>query len=161
MVLEYAVKYFGLSTKHNAVVADAVSYAAKVVNDTNQRYDYIIHDVFTGGAEPVDLFTDEFLRNLHGALKPNGVIAIVSFQIRLFHHSKLTCPELCFGPPPAHNSPRHPHYTLYLPHVPHLPRSPASFPRRARGCRLGLRQHGRVLPCQVFDPPDFPSAGGE
>jgi len=79
VVLEYATKYFGLSPKHNAIVADAVSYASQVANDTTQRYDYIIHDVFTGGAEPVDLFTAEFLSNLEAALKPNGVIAIASF----------------------------------------------------------------------------------
>jgi hypothetical protein len=40
------------------------------------HYDYIIHDVFTGGAEPVDLFTLEFLSGLHQMLKPDGVIAI-------------------------------------------------------------------------------------
>ena len=78
IVLEYAVEYFGLPPNHNAIVADAVHYAAEVANDTTQRYDYIIHDVFTGGAEPIALFTDEFLRNLHRALKPDGVIAIVS-----------------------------------------------------------------------------------
>jgi spermidine synthase len=77
VVLEYAVKYFGLSPNHHAVIADAVHYAAEVANDTTQRYDYIIHDVFTGGAEPIALFTDEFLRDLHAALKPDGVIAIV------------------------------------------------------------------------------------
>jgi hypothetical protein len=34
--------------------------------------------VFTGGAEPVDLFTLEFLQGLGDLLKPDGVIAIVS-----------------------------------------------------------------------------------
>ncbi|KFY11669.1 hypothetical protein V492_04338 [Pseudogymnoascus sp. VKM F-4246] len=76
VVLEYAVKYFDLAPNHNAVIDDAVHYAAQVANDTTQRFDYIIHDVFTGGAEPIALFTDEFLRNLHRALKPDGVIAI-------------------------------------------------------------------------------------
>ncbi|KFX97789.1 hypothetical protein V490_02636 [Pseudogymnoascus sp. VKM F-3557] len=76
VVLEYAVKYFDLAPNHHAVIDDAVHYAAKVANNTAQRYDYIIHDVFTGGAEPIALFTDEFLRNLHRALKPDGVIAI-------------------------------------------------------------------------------------
>lgn len=78
VVLEYAVKYFDLAPNHHAVIDDAVHYAAQVANNTAQRYDYIIHDVFTGGAEPIALFTDEFLRNLHRALKPDGVIAIVS-----------------------------------------------------------------------------------
>ena len=40
-------------------------------------YDYIIHDVFTGGAEPLDLFTVEFLTDLASLLDPDrGVIAI-------------------------------------------------------------------------------------
>lgn len=42
------------------------------------RYDYIIHDVFTGGAEPLELFTMEFLEGLYELLKPGGAIAIVS-----------------------------------------------------------------------------------
>jgi hypothetical protein len=41
-----------------------------------------VHDVFTGGAEPVDLFTLEFLQSLGRVLKPNGVIAIVSLAGR-------------------------------------------------------------------------------
>ena len=43
-----------------------------------KMYDYIIHDVFTGGAEPVELFTEEFLRGLGNSLSVNGVIAIAS-----------------------------------------------------------------------------------
>ena len=83
VVLDYASKYFDLSPNHNAVVADAVSYMSDVANSTDERYDYIIHDVFTGGAEPVNLFTQEFMANLHAALKPDGVIAIVSLHICL------------------------------------------------------------------------------
>lgn len=77
VVLEYATTYFGLSKNHTAVVADAVPYMKDVAKDHRRRYDYIIHDVFTGGAEPVDLFTQEFLRTLQRSLKPNGVVAIV------------------------------------------------------------------------------------
>lgn len=45
-------------------------------------YDYIIHDVFTGGAEPVELFTEEFLRGLSDSLSIDGVIAIASQTLR-------------------------------------------------------------------------------
>jgi len=48
-------------------------------NETRHRYDFIIHDVFTGGAEPIDLFTLEFLKGLSNLLKSDGVIAIVSW----------------------------------------------------------------------------------
>ncbi|KAK4981624.1 hypothetical protein LTR66_009844 [Elasticomyces elasticus] len=42
----------------------------------SRLYDHIIHDVFTGGAEPLPLFTLSFLENLHSLLSPTGVIAI-------------------------------------------------------------------------------------
>ena len=82
VVHEYAVKHFSLSPKHTAVIDDAVSYADYVAKNTSQRYDYVVHDVFTGGAEPVDLFTLEFMQNLYTVLKPEGVIAIVCIDIK-------------------------------------------------------------------------------
>lgn len=78
VVHEFALKYFQLPKNHRSVIADAVSYTAELANGTDERFDYIIHDVFTGGAEPIELFTLEFLQNLNTLLKPNGVIAIVS-----------------------------------------------------------------------------------
>lgn len=78
VVHEFASKYFRLPMNHKAVIADAVNYTASLADDKDARFDYIIHDVFTGGAEPVELFTLEFLQSLDTLLKPNGVIAIVS-----------------------------------------------------------------------------------
>lgn len=46
--------------------------------ETTNIYDYMIHDVFTGGAEPIELFTLEFLVGLSDLLKWDGVIAIVN-----------------------------------------------------------------------------------
>ena len=46
------------------------------VLDEEARYHYIVHDVFTGGSEPVDLFTREFLGLLSDLLTDNGIIAI-------------------------------------------------------------------------------------
>ncbi len=77
IVYEYALKYFALPPSHKVVIKDAVSYAAELAQ-TEEKYDYVVHDVFTGGAEPVDLFTLEFLQDLNSILKPGGVIAIVS-----------------------------------------------------------------------------------
>lgn len=76
VVYDFAVKYFNLNKKHTAVMEDAVKYTARATKDEHERFDYIIHDVFTGGAEPIPLFTLEFLQSLHTLLKPNGVIAI-------------------------------------------------------------------------------------
>jgi spermidine synthase len=77
VVYDYATKYFALPSGHTAFIADAVYYASMLAQ-TEKKYDYIVHDVFTGGAEPVDLFTLEFVQDLHAILKPGGVIAIVS-----------------------------------------------------------------------------------
>ena len=78
VVRNYALEYFSLPDSHNPVIEDAVKYAARTAKNGKQTFDYIIHDVFTGGAEPVDLFTVEFFQDLHRLLKPNGAIAIVS-----------------------------------------------------------------------------------
>jgi spermidine synthase len=82
VVHAFATKYFFLPPNHTPVIEDAVTYAARTAQ-TEQKFDYIVHDVFTGGAEPVELFTLEFLRNLHTLLKPGGVIALV--RISPFH----------------------------------------------------------------------------
>ncbi|KAH7198043.1 S-adenosyl-L-methionine-dependent methyltransferase [Fusarium flagelliforme] len=74
-VHEFAQKYFDLRENNPAAVHDAVSYTADLVKQS-KTYDYIVHDVFTGGAEPVDLFTLEFLQGLGDLLNPDGVIAI-------------------------------------------------------------------------------------
>ncbi|UPK96148.1 hypothetical protein LCI18_007083 [Fusarium solani-melongenae] len=75
VVHEFAQKYFSMRQNNPPAIADAVSYTANLVNQS-KSYDYIVHDVFTGGAEPVDLFTLEFLQGLGALLKPDGVIAI-------------------------------------------------------------------------------------
>ncbi len=100
VVHEFALKYFQLPTNHTGVIEDAVSYAATLARDTSgKRFDYLVHDVFTGGAEPIDLFTLEFLQDLSTLLKPNGVIAIVSTcPIQSFAHSAHHCyPRMGFA----------------------------------------------------------------
>jgi hypothetical protein len=134
VVHEYATKYFGLPTNHKAVIEDAVSYAAELAK-TDEKYDYIVNDVFTGGAEPVDLFTFEFLSDLNTILKPGGVIAIVSLPNTF--RTALTTPELRRRSPP----PLRPHHRTNnqsrLPHLPHFPGircslRGANLPRRPR-----------------------------
>lgn len=77
VVHEFALKYFGLPSNHTLFLGDALPIVHQMTTDVDSRYDIIIHDVFTGGAEPVNLFTLEFLSNLNALLKPDGVIAIV------------------------------------------------------------------------------------
>ena len=75
-VHEYATKYFDLPKEHTAVLQDAVSWVSGQAATNASRYDYIVHDVFTGGAEPLPLFTDAFLSNLRSLLTPNGAAAL-------------------------------------------------------------------------------------
>jgi hypothetical protein len=77
VVHEFALKYFDLPSNHTVVIGDALQVVQQMITNMNSRYDIIIHDVFTGGAEPVELFTLEFLSNLAALLSPDGVIAIV------------------------------------------------------------------------------------
>jgi spermidine synthase len=80
VVHEFATEYFSLPHNHTKVIEDAVTYTNFLAEHTNQRYDYIVHDVFTGGVEPSQLYTIEFMKNLDKILKPDGVIAIVSVR---------------------------------------------------------------------------------
>ncbi|KIW96820.1 uncharacterized protein Z519_02211 [Cladophialophora bantiana CBS 173.52] len=76
VVHEFAIKYFDFPQNHSYYIGNAM-HAVRAANLTEANsYDYIIHDVFTGGAEPVELFTTEFLSGVHMLLKPDGVIAI-------------------------------------------------------------------------------------
>ena len=76
VVHEFALKYFSFPTNHSHYIGDAVHAVTTANSSEANSYDYIIHDVFTGGAEPVELFTVEFLSGLHMLLKEDGVIAI-------------------------------------------------------------------------------------
>ena len=92
-----ALQYFNLPRNHTAYLQDAVLFVRNALLESRKdaksakklaaqqdlnvemgKYDYVVHDVFTGGAEPVDLFTLEFIQGLHDLLKHEGVIAIVS-----------------------------------------------------------------------------------
>lgn len=77
VIHEYAQTYFNFPSNHTAAIGDAVAIVAQSAHQASRpKYDYIIHDVFTGGAEPVELFTFEFLSDLALLLAEDGVIAI-------------------------------------------------------------------------------------
>ncbi|KAL8761515.1 MAG: hypothetical protein Q9184_002363 [Pyrenodesmia sp. 2 TL-2023] len=78
VVHAFATEYFSLPGNHTAVIQDALVFVSDRQSNTSnkEKYTYIIHDVFTGGAEPLPLFTVEFLQGLKDMLKPEGVIAI-------------------------------------------------------------------------------------
>lgn len=76
IVHEFATTYFDLPTNHTAILRDAIPWVAAAASPSGSRYNYVIHDVFTGGAEPLSLFTNQFLSNLRTLLTPNGLIAL-------------------------------------------------------------------------------------
>lgn len=76
VVHEFSVRYFNLPHNHSYSIGDAVAWVGRRKEQRAGQFDYIIHDVFTGGAEPIALFTEDFLSGLHMLLKPDGVIAI-------------------------------------------------------------------------------------
>ncbi|KAL9008233.1 MAG: hypothetical protein Q9173_006626 [Seirophora scorigena] len=75
VVHDFATEHFDLPSNHTSIIQDAVPFVEQ--NEGGKKYDYIIHDVFTGGVEPIALFTSEFLGGLKNLLKSDGVIAIV------------------------------------------------------------------------------------
>ena len=76
VVHEFATKYFDLPDGHTAHLEDAIEFVEVKSQEKPESYDYIVHDVFTGGAEPTALFTFEFLQGLKSLLKADGVVAI-------------------------------------------------------------------------------------
>ncbi|OAX82794.1 hypothetical protein ACJ72_02849 [Emergomyces africanus] len=76
-VYRLAANYFSLPKNFTPVIQDAVRFVDEASKSTpTPRFDYIVHDVFTGGVEPVSLFTIEFMKGLRSLLKQDGVIAI-------------------------------------------------------------------------------------
>jgi spermidine synthase len=79
VVHKYASEYFGLPSNHASYIEDAVKFIDRAIESGSDdfQYNYILHDVFTGGAVPANLFTREIFTALSKLLKPDGVIAIV------------------------------------------------------------------------------------
>lgn len=72
------MQHFHFPPNHTAVIENAISFVERA-RHKSKKYDYIIHDVFTGGVEPVELFTLEFIQGLDALLEDDGVVAIVCF----------------------------------------------------------------------------------
>ncbi|CAG8441765.1 3779_t:CDS:10 [Funneliformis mosseae] len=73
VVYNLAVNYFGLERRHNIYIQDG----RKFINNAPSRYyDYVLHDVFTGGSVPSVLFSIEALEQIKRILKKNGVLAL-------------------------------------------------------------------------------------
>ncbi|GAA97552.1 hypothetical protein E5Q_04230 [Mixia osmundae IAM 14324] len=76
-IYRYAQEYFGLpSPRGGAHIQDARQYLTQHAARQAEPYDYIIHDVFTGGSVPSSLFTAEHWREIKGALRKDGILAV-------------------------------------------------------------------------------------
>lgn len=67
-----ATNYFGFSGTGRRLLGDA----RYTIRHLQGPYDLIIHDCFTGGAEPAHLLTVEALSQLRGLLAENGMLAL-------------------------------------------------------------------------------------
>ena len=80
MVYQYAKEFFGLLPNHTAHITDAVQFVKKeAAVEKPTQYQYIIHDVFTGGAAPSSLLTTDMMEDMKKLMVDDGVIAIVSY----------------------------------------------------------------------------------
>lgn len=72
VVVEAAKTFFGFRPAGQLWIGDA----RYQVRQLKGRYDFIIHDCFTGGSEPVHLLSREMLEELRNRLKQGGVLAL-------------------------------------------------------------------------------------
>lgn len=78
---EIARSFFGFESRstsaNSKVVHGDALQAVSGLSESDAKFSYIIHDVFTGGAEPIALFTADFMAALKSLLAPGGTIAVV------------------------------------------------------------------------------------
>lgn len=71
-VAEAASGYFSFRPTGKTILGDARYQIRKL----QKQYDFIIHDCFTGGAEPIHMLSLEMITELKTKLKPGGVLAL-------------------------------------------------------------------------------------
>ncbi|BGP56049.1 hypothetical protein JCM8202v2_003658 [Rhodotorula sphaerocarpa] len=76
VVYDFAVRYFGVDDVRagEVVLENAVAWVDR--QEARGQFNYIVHDVFTGGAVPARLFSLPFLTRLDKLLHPSGVLAL-------------------------------------------------------------------------------------
>ena len=86
MVYKYAREYFGLAAPHAVHLTDARGWVHEQSSASNPflanlgqtptKYDYVIHDCFSGGGVPEHIFTTEFWADLKRTMRDDGVLAV-------------------------------------------------------------------------------------
>ncbi len=83
-----AQKFLGLSLDSRKVILnDAAAYVRDLAQQDDRigTYDYVIHDCFTGGSVPHEVFTVEFFADLKLILQADAVVAVVRIASRETH----------------------------------------------------------------------------
>ena len=63
------------------VIAEKRRTALQYGLSYTEKYDYVVHDCFSGGGVPAHLFTLQFWEDLKIIMNPDGVVAVVSLLI--------------------------------------------------------------------------------
>jgi hypothetical protein len=72
VIVEFAKQHFALPTPNNVFPVDARKY----IDSTTKKYDFIVHDVFSGGLVPVTLFSIEAWQSIRQIMTREGALAI-------------------------------------------------------------------------------------
>ena len=72
-VIKYSKEFFDLPSNVNTIVGDGLQVASNIPPET---YDFVLHDVFTGGSLPSHLFTIEAFSAFKKAMRNDGVMAM-------------------------------------------------------------------------------------
>lgn len=89
VVYRFARQYFDLPKPSEVHIDDARSWvrnhAAKIITGagtgtSSNKFDFVVHDCFSGGGVPQHIFTSEFWADLQIIMKPDGVLAVVRAQ---------------------------------------------------------------------------------
>ncbi|GAA6006017.1 hypothetical protein JCM11491_004091 [Sporobolomyces phaffii] len=75
VVYQYARQFFAVPEPSRLVLEDAKGWLASG-QEKDKLFDYIVHDVFTGGQVPASLFTVEFWSLVRQRLEHSGVLAV-------------------------------------------------------------------------------------
>ncbi|KAG0258459.1 hypothetical protein BG011_003282 [Mortierella polycephala] len=73
VVADYASTYFDWPKPNQLFIQDGRQF---IKSAPENKYDYVIHDVFTGGGVPPSLFSLEALQDIQRIMKPDGVLAL-------------------------------------------------------------------------------------
>lgn len=73
-VVDYATEFFDWPAPHEKFIQDGRQF---IKSAPEGKYDYVIHDVFTGGGVPPSLFSLEALHDIQRIMRPDGVLALV------------------------------------------------------------------------------------